>query len=128
MRELRGDAWSHQADASTYDGVEAFSRFIESLGRPVEVAVLNVDIATAGSVADTALGTRHARPPGLTTHHRRQHKISFVRCYSPASSSATRPGAGEARGTLRGNIQIVHNVHCVQKPGRSRHIGRTGGI
>jgi hypothetical protein len=26
-------AWSHQADASTYDGVEAFWRFIESLGR-----------------------------------------------------------------------------------------------
>lgn len=55
LRELRGDAWSHQADASTYDGVEAFWRFIESLGRPVEVAVLNVGIATAGSVADTAL-------------------------------------------------------------------------
>jgi hypothetical protein len=28
-----GTAWSHQADASTYDGVEAFWRFIESLGR-----------------------------------------------------------------------------------------------
>lgn len=55
LRELGGDAWSHQADASTYGGVEAFSRFIESLGRPVEVAVLNVGIATAGSVADTAL-------------------------------------------------------------------------
>jgi hypothetical protein len=28
-----GTARSHQADASTYDGVEAFWRFIESLGR-----------------------------------------------------------------------------------------------
>ena len=28
-----GTAWSHEADASTYDGVEAFWRFIESLGR-----------------------------------------------------------------------------------------------
>ena len=52
LRELGGDAWSHLADAGTYDGVEAFWRFIESLGRPVEVAVLNVGIATAGSFAD----------------------------------------------------------------------------
>jgi hypothetical protein len=28
-----GTARNHQADASTYDGVEAFWRFIESLGR-----------------------------------------------------------------------------------------------
>ncbi len=55
LRELGGDAWSQQADASTYDGVEAFWRFIESLGRPVEVAVLNVGIATSGSFADTDL-------------------------------------------------------------------------
>jgi uncharacterized protein len=55
LRELGGDAWGHQADAGTYDGVEAFWRFIESLGRPVEVAVLNVGIATAGSFADTDL-------------------------------------------------------------------------
>jgi short-subunit dehydrogenase len=54
LRELGGDAWAHQADAGTYDGVEAFWRFIEALGRPVEVAVLN-GMATAGSFADTAL-------------------------------------------------------------------------
>ena len=55
LRELGGDAWSHQADAGTYDGVEQYWRFIESLGRPIAVAVLNVGIATAGSFADTAL-------------------------------------------------------------------------
>src|SRR4051794_7350695 len=55
LRELGGDAWSHQADAGTLDGVESFWRFVESLGRPVEVAVLNVGIATAGSFAETDL-------------------------------------------------------------------------
>ena len=55
LRELGGDAWSHQADAGTHDGVESFWRFIESLGRPVAVAVLNVGIATGGSFADTDL-------------------------------------------------------------------------
>jgi short-subunit dehydrogenase len=55
LRGLGGDAWSHQADAGTYDGVEAFWRFIETLGRPVEVAVLNIGIATGGSFADTDL-------------------------------------------------------------------------
>jgi short-subunit dehydrogenase len=55
LRELGVQAWSHQADAATYDGVESFWRFIESLGRPVDVAVLNVGIATGGAFADTAL-------------------------------------------------------------------------
>lgn len=31
LRELGVQAWSHQADASTYDGVEAVWRFIELL-------------------------------------------------------------------------------------------------
>jgi short-subunit dehydrogenase len=55
LRALQVEAWGHQADASTYDGVDAFWRFIERLGRPVEVAVLNVGIATGGAFADTAL-------------------------------------------------------------------------
>ena len=55
LRELGVEAWSHQADAGTYDGVEAFWRFVERLGRPVDVAVLNVGIATGGAFADTAL-------------------------------------------------------------------------
>ena len=32
LRELGVDAWSHQADASTYEGVESFWRFVEGLG------------------------------------------------------------------------------------------------
>ena len=55
LRELGGEVWSHQADAGTYDGVASFWRFIEHLGRPVDVAVLNVGVATGGSFADTAL-------------------------------------------------------------------------
>jgi len=55
LRELGGDAFSHQADAGSHDGVESFWRFIELLGRPVAVAVLNVGIATGGSFAETAL-------------------------------------------------------------------------
>src|SRR5690242_18041707 len=56
--ELRGlgvEAWSHQADAATYDGVESFWRFVEALGRPVEIAVLNVGITVGGAFADTSL-------------------------------------------------------------------------
>ena len=55
LRALQVEAWGHQADASTDDGVDAFWRFIERLGRPVEVAVLNVGIATGGAFVDTAL-------------------------------------------------------------------------
>ena len=55
LREHGGDTWSHQADAGTHDGVESFWRFIAALGRPVDVAILNVGIATGGSFADTDL-------------------------------------------------------------------------
>jgi short-subunit dehydrogenase len=55
LRELGVDAFSHQADAGTTDGVESFWDFIDGLGRPVDVAVLNVGVATAGAFADTPL-------------------------------------------------------------------------
>jgi short-subunit dehydrogenase len=55
LRELGVEAWSHQADAATHDGVEGFWRFVERLGRPVEVAVLNVGVAIGGAFADTTL-------------------------------------------------------------------------
>jgi short-subunit dehydrogenase len=71
LRALGVEAWSHQADASTYDGVESFWRFVEALGRPVDLAVLNVGIATGGAFADTALED-HLRVLGVnvtgTTH------------------------------------------------------------
>ncbi|WP_037503038.1 SDR family NAD(P)-dependent oxidoreductase [Solirubrobacter soli] len=55
LRELGGEAWSHQADASTYEGVESFWRFVEGLGRRVDVAVLNVGVAVGAAIADTPL-------------------------------------------------------------------------
>ena len=55
LRELGIEAYSHQADAATYDGVESFWKFIEALGRPVAAAVLNVGIAIGGAFTDTAL-------------------------------------------------------------------------
>jgi short-subunit dehydrogenase len=55
LRGSGGEAWSHQADAATYEGVESFWRFVEALGRPVEIAVLNVGIAIGGAFADTSL-------------------------------------------------------------------------
>jgi short-subunit dehydrogenase len=55
LRKLGIEAWSHQADAATYEGVESFWRFVESLDRPVDVAVLNVGIAVGGAFAQTPL-------------------------------------------------------------------------
>jgi hypothetical protein len=55
LRELGGGTCGHQVDASTCNGLEAFWRFIESLGRPVEVAVRDGSIATCGGLADTGL-------------------------------------------------------------------------
>jgi len=55
LQELGVDAYGHQADAATEEGVESFWRLIEDLRRPVDVAVLNVGIATGGAFADTDL-------------------------------------------------------------------------
>jgi short-subunit dehydrogenase len=55
LRGLGVQAWCHQADAGTHDGVEAFWRFVEDLGRPVDTAVLNVGIAIGDAFADTDL-------------------------------------------------------------------------
>lgn len=38
-----------QADASTFEGVEAFWTFVADLGRPVEVACLNVGVGVGGA-------------------------------------------------------------------------------
>ncbi|RZT85793.1 short-subunit dehydrogenase [Pseudonocardia sediminis] len=56
LEALGVDAYPFQADASTYDGVEAFWTFVADLGRPVEVACLNVGIGVGGAgFADTDL-------------------------------------------------------------------------
>jgi uncharacterized protein len=129
LRELGVDAWGHQADASTSDGVESFWRFVERLGRPVDVAVLNVGIATGGAFADTALED-HLRVLAInvtgTTHMSKRvvdHMVSNGRgrILIVSSVSATTPtpyegvyGATKAFGyslaeTLREELR-EHNV------------------
>ena len=49
------EAYPYQADASTYDGVEGFWRFVENLGRPVDAAALNVGIGLGGAFIDNDL-------------------------------------------------------------------------
>ena len=49
------EAYPYQADASTYDGVEGFWRFVEGLGRPVDAAALNVGIGLGGAFVDNDL-------------------------------------------------------------------------
>lgn len=55
LRGLGGEAYPHQADAGTHDGVESFWRFVEELGRPVDVAALNVGIGQGGAFVDNDL-------------------------------------------------------------------------
>ncbi|KZZ82594.1 SDR family NAD(P)-dependent oxidoreductase [Bacillus sp. SJS] len=55
IRGLGANAYPHQADAASYDGVESFWTFVKELNRPVEAAVLNVGIGLGGAFADTDL-------------------------------------------------------------------------
>lgn len=49
------EVYPYQADASTYDGVEGFWKFVEGMGRPVEAAALNVGIGLGGAFVDNDL-------------------------------------------------------------------------
>lgn len=55
LTALGVEAYPFRADAATYDGVEAFWRFVADLGRPLNIAVLNVGIGVGGAFADTDL-------------------------------------------------------------------------
>ncbi|WP_277983298.1 SDR family NAD(P)-dependent oxidoreductase [Sphingomonas faeni] len=55
LRALGAEAYPHQADASTFEGVEDFWTFVSSLGRPVEIAALNVGIGLGGAFVDNTL-------------------------------------------------------------------------
>lgn len=55
LRGLGVDAFPHQADLGTFEGVEGFWDAVARLERPVAVAVLNVGIAVGGAIADTPL-------------------------------------------------------------------------
>jgi short-subunit dehydrogenase len=99
LRQLGVEAWSHQADAGTHDGVEGFWQFIERLGRPVDVAVLNVGIAASGAFADTTL-EEHLKVLAvnvLGTTHMAKHVVDHMvanrsgRLLIVSSVSATTP-------------------------------------
>jgi short-subunit dehydrogenase len=55
LTELGAEAFPFQADAGTYDGVEAFWRFVAELDRPLDAAALNVGIARGGAFVDNSL-------------------------------------------------------------------------
>ncbi|WP_273853046.1 SDR family NAD(P)-dependent oxidoreductase [Guptibacillus spartinae] len=49
------EAYPFQADASTYEGVEAFWKFVKSKNRKLDSAVLNVGMSIGGSFLDNDL-------------------------------------------------------------------------
>lgn len=49
------EAYPHQADASTYEGVEAFWEFVKSKDRELDAAVLNVGVSIGGSFLENDL-------------------------------------------------------------------------
>lgn len=55
IRDLGVEAYPHQADAATYDGVEGFWAFVGELGRPIAAAALNVGIGIGGPFVDHPL-------------------------------------------------------------------------
>ncbi|MBN8236366.1 SDR family NAD(P)-dependent oxidoreductase [Halobacillus kuroshimensis] len=55
IEELGVEAYPFQADASTYDGVEAFWQFVKNKGRNLDAAVLNVGIGMGGSFLENDL-------------------------------------------------------------------------
>ena len=71
LRSRGVEAYPYQADASTYDGVEGFWRFVEDLGRPVDAAALNVGIGLGGAFVEmtwkTSSGSSRSTSPGLST-------------------------------------------------------------
>lgn len=55
LRRLGVEAYPHQADASTYEGVESFWQFVAGLGRPLDSVALNVGIGLGGAFVDNDL-------------------------------------------------------------------------
>jgi uncharacterized protein len=55
LRSLGVEAYPHQADAATYEGVEGFWQFVMKQGRPVKLAALNVGVGLGGAFVDTKL-------------------------------------------------------------------------
>ena len=56
LADLGVEAHPYQGDAATYDGVEGFWTFVAGLGRPLNIACLNVGVGVGGaSFLDTDL-------------------------------------------------------------------------
>ncbi len=55
IEELGVEAYPFQADASTYEGVEEFWKFVKSKNRKLDSAVLNVGMSIGGSFTDNDL-------------------------------------------------------------------------
>ncbi len=55
IRSYGVEAYPHQADASTYEGVEAFWEFVKSKNRGLDAAVLNVGVSIGGSFLENDL-------------------------------------------------------------------------
>ena len=55
LEALGVEAFGFRADAATRDGVESFWTFVADLGRPINVACLNVGVGVGGAFADTDL-------------------------------------------------------------------------
>ena len=55
IEELGVEAYPFQADASTYEGVEEFWKFVKSKNRKLDSAVLNVGMSIGGSFLDNDL-------------------------------------------------------------------------
>ena len=120
LRAFGGEAWSHRADASTSDGVEAFWRFVEGLGRPVGVAVLNVGIATGGAFADTALedhlrvlainvtGTTHMAK--RVVHHMVANRSGRILIVSSISATTPTPYEGVYGGTKAFGYNLAESL------------------
>ena len=49
LRELGVEAYVHQSDAATYEGVESFWNFVAALGRPLEAAGVTVTALLPGT-------------------------------------------------------------------------------
>ncbi|WP_418128799.1 SDR family NAD(P)-dependent oxidoreductase [Staphylococcus sp. HKU1] len=55
IEKLGVKTYPYKADASTYEGVENFWKFVESKGRKVDAAVLNVGISLGGAFLENKL-------------------------------------------------------------------------
>lgn len=103
LAELGVEAHPFQADAATYDGVEAFWSFVADLDRPVNVACLNVGIGVGGAFLDTDLddelrmiainctGTVHMAKRVVRAMHAQGPDRGERRLLVVSSTSATTP-------------------------------------